>query len=116
MICEHIFSITFLKDLRPFLLSGKCLHLFLSSTNTFIYYKSFVFTPLNVLLFNTNNSIKHQLFLYAQLNDQTVLFQTIQFSINQQSQMLQVMLWITNNSIKHQLFLYTQLNDQTVLF
>ena len=35
-----------------------------------------------VLLFNTNNSIKHQLFVYTQLNDQTVLFQTIQFSIS----------------------------------
>ena len=30
----------------------------------------------------TNNSIKHQSFVYAQLNDQTVLFQTIQFNIN----------------------------------
>ena len=28
----------------------------------------------------TNNSIKHQLFVYTQLNDQIVLFQTIQFS------------------------------------
>ena len=30
----------------------------------------------------TNNSIKHQSFVYTQLNDQTVLFQTIQFSIS----------------------------------
>ena len=30
----------------------------------------------------TNNSIKHQSFIYTQLNDQTVLFQTIQFSIS----------------------------------
>ena len=30
----------------------------------------------------TNNSIKHQSFVYIQLNDQTVLFWTIQFSIN----------------------------------
>ena len=29
-----------------------------------------------VLQFNTNNSINHQLFVYTQLNDQTVLFQT----------------------------------------
>ena len=28
------------------------------------------------------NSIKHQSFVYTQLNDQTVLFQTIQFSIS----------------------------------
>ena len=34
-----------------------------------------------VLLCITNNSIKHQAFVYTQLNDQTVLFQTIQFSI-----------------------------------
>ena len=32
----------------------------------------------------TNNSIKHQSFVYTQLNDQTVLFQTIQFSISTQ--------------------------------
>ena len=34
------------------------------------------------MLFNTENSIKHQLFVYAQLNDQTVLFQAIQFSLS----------------------------------
>ena len=31
----------------------------------------------------TNNSIKHQTFVYTQLNNQTVLFQTIHFSISQ---------------------------------
>ena len=31
-----------------------------------------------------NNSIKHQSFGYTQLNDQVVLFQTIQFSISTQ--------------------------------
>ena len=35
-----------------------------------------------VLLCITNNSIKYQSFVYTQLNDQTVLFLTIQFSIN----------------------------------
>ena len=30
----------------------------------------------------TDNSIKHQLFIYTQLDDQTVLFSTIQFSIS----------------------------------
>ena len=30
----------------------------------------------------TNNSFKHQKFVYTLLNDQTVLFQTIQFSIS----------------------------------
>ena len=34
-----------------------------------------------VLLCMTNNSIKHQLFVYTQLKDQTVLFLTIQFSM-----------------------------------
>ena len=34
-----------------------------------------------VLLFITNNSIKQQSIVYSQLNDQTVLFQTIRFSI-----------------------------------
>ena len=32
------------------------------------------------LFCTTNNSSKHQSFVYTQLNDQTVLFQTIQFS------------------------------------
>ena len=35
-----------------------------------------------VLLSITNNSIKHQIFAYTQLNDQTVLLLTIQFSIS----------------------------------
>ena len=35
-----------------------------------------------VLLYMTNNSIKHQLFVYTQLNDQTLLFLTIQFSMS----------------------------------
>ena len=51
-----------------------------------------------VLLRITNNSIKHQSFVYRQLNDQTVPFQTIQFNI----------------SIPF--FVYTQLNLKTVLF
>ena len=41
-----------------------------------------------VLLFNTNDSIKHLSFVYTQLNDQTILFQTIQFSISQQNRMV----------------------------
>ena len=36
-----------------------------------------------VLLCITNNSIKHQSFVYTQLNNQTLLFQTIQFSLSQ---------------------------------
>ena len=34
-----------------------------------------------VLLSITNNSFKHQLFVYSQLNDQTLLFLKIQFNI-----------------------------------
>ena len=37
-----------------------------------------------VLQFFPNNSVKHQSFVYTLLNDQTVLFLTIQFSINTQ--------------------------------
>ena len=36
---------------------------------------------IQVLLCITNNSIKHQSFVYTQLKNQTVLFQTIQISI-----------------------------------
>ena len=35
-----------------------------------------------VLLWITNNSVKHQLFVYIQLNDQTILFQGIQLGIS----------------------------------
>ena len=35
---------------------------------------------LETYLMMYNNSIKHQSFVYTQLNDQTVLFQTIQFT------------------------------------
>ena len=54
---------------------------------------------------------------YTHLNDQTVLFLKIPFSISQQSfQWFPALLSIINNSIKHQSFVYAQLNDQTVLF
>ena len=46
---------------------------------------------------------------YTKLNDQTVLFLTIQFNC------FQVLLCITNNSMKHQSFV-SELNDQIVLF
>ena len=64
----------------------------------------------------TNNSTKQQLFVYTQLNDQTVLFLRIQFSISQKVEWFQVLLCITNKSIKQQSVVYTQLNDQIVLF
>ena len=54
------------------------------------YFKQFILASVKVKWFHvliciTNNSIKHQLFVNTQLNDQTVLSQTIQFSISQQS-------------------------------
>ena len=39
-------------------------------------------TGFQVLLCITNNSFKNQSFVYTQLNDQAVLFQTIQFSLS----------------------------------
>ena len=69
-------------------------------------------TKLNSLLF-TNSSIKHQPFVYTQLNDPKVLFLTIQLI---KVKWFQVFLYITNNSITYQSFVYTQLNNQTVLF
>ena len=60
MICKQIFLITFLNE--PEL----------------IFY-----TLLNGSKYSySNKSIKHQLFVYTQFNDQTVLFVTIQFSIS----------------------------------
>ena len=70
-------------------------------------------TKLKISKFS-NNSIKHQTFVYTQLNDPAVLFQTIQFSISQQSsKYCYISLTI---QIRYQSFIYTQLNDQTVLF
>ena len=52
------------------------------------YFKQFNLAQVNKikcfqeLQYITKNSIKHQSFVYTQLNDQTVLFQTLQFSIS----------------------------------
>ena len=62
MIFKHILLITFLNEPKLILLHTV---------------KGF-----QVLLCITNNSIKHLSFVYTQLNDQTVLFQTIRFSIS----------------------------------
>ena len=61
MICKHILLITFLNEPKPILLH--------------------ILKWLKALLCITNNSIKHQSFVYTQLNDQTILFQAIQFII-----------------------------------
>ena len=57
MICKHILLITFLKKLKLILLR--------------------TVKWLKVLLCIANNSNKHLSFIYTQLSDQTVLFQTI---------------------------------------
>ena len=62
MIRKHILLIMFLNEPKLTLL------------HTVKWFK--------VLLYVTNNSIKHHSFVYIQLNDQTVLFQTILFSIS----------------------------------
>ena len=36
-----------------------------------------IFNCFKALLLNANNSIKHQSFVYTELNDETVLFKTI---------------------------------------
>ena len=62
MICKHILLITFLNEPKLILLcTFKCFQVFLCITD---------------------NSIKHQSFVYTQLNDQAVLFLTIQFNIS----------------------------------
>ena len=50
---------------------------------------------LSILLCMNNNSVKHQLFVYAQLNYQTVLFQALQFSISH----LFAHCWLSNSSV-----------------
>ena len=65
MICKHILLLIFLNEPNLILLHAV--------------------KWLQVLLCIINNSIKHQSFVYTQLNDQIILFQTIQFSISQQS-------------------------------
>ena len=62
MICKHILLTTFLNEPKLILL------------HTVKWFQ--------VLLCITKNSIKHQSFVYMQLNDQTVLFQIIQFSMS----------------------------------
>ena len=62
MICKDILLIGFLNEHKLILL------------HTVKWFQ--------VLLCITNNSFKHQSFVYTQLNDQTVLFLTIQFSIS----------------------------------
>ena len=66
--------------LSSFFHTVKWFHSFLSNTNNFIQYLNKV-ECFQVLLCIIDNSIKHHLFVHTHLNDQTVLFQTIQFNI-----------------------------------
>ena len=52
--------------------------------NNSIYNKSFVGIQVNGTNYDylSKNSVKHKSFVYTQLNDQTVLFLTIQFRIS----------------------------------
>ena len=68
MICKHILLLTFLINSKLILL------------HTVKWFQE--------LLCISNNSNKHHSFVYTQLTDQTVLFQTIQFTISQQSLMV----------------------------
>ena len=61
MNCKHMLLIAFLNDPKPFF------SIQLNSS------KKCDVSP--------NNSFKHRLFVYTQLNDQRILFQTIQFSM-----------------------------------
>ena len=107
-ISKPIFYIIFLNEPEViFLHTVKCFANFyliriilFTINNLFASSKCF-----QVLLFNTNVSTKHEWLVCVQLNDQTVLFQTIHFSISTKL-----------NGSKYQSFIYTQLNDQTVLF
>ena len=85
MVCKYVLLLTFLNE--PELI------IFWTQLNGFKYCYltliiQFNIIPLHtrkwfeVLLFITNNSIKHQSFVYKKLNDQTVLFLTIQFCIS----------------------------------
>ena len=62
IICKHILLMTSLNESKLILL------------HTIKWFQ--------VFLYITKNSAKHQSFVYTQLNDQTVLFQTIQFSLS----------------------------------
>ena len=55
-------------------------------TSTVLFYTIWfsMSTKFHVLPCITNNSIKHQSFVYTQLNDKTVVFQTIPFNICRQ--------------------------------
>ena len=73
----NILYITFLNE--PELIFFIC-----TQWNRFQYFYQTQFHLLQIicLLCITNNSVKHKLFVYTQLNDQTVLFLTIQFSMS----------------------------------
>ena len=85
MICKYILLITFLN--KPELIFCTQLNSFkqvlLFSTNDSSQHYSFAHSQMvSSIAIITNSSSIDQTFLYIQLNDQTVLFLTIQFSIS----------------------------------
>ena len=101
MISKHILWITFLNE--PELIFVTRLYSF-----TYFYLIQIILFSINPLFvhslllssiaMNKNNSIKHHSFVYTLLNDQTVLFTTIQFRISTK------------------FFVYTQLNKKQFYF
>ena len=63
-----------------------------------------------VLLFNTRHSFEYQAFVYTQLNYQTVLFETIQFSMSTKWNGFKYC-YVTLIIQLNMSFFYTQLND-----
>ena len=91
MIPKHILLITFLNE--PELFYETQLYSFIDFYQIQIFYFLSIICLhtlrfFQVLLCIINNSTEYQSFVYTQLNNQTVLFQTIQFSINQQNKMV----------------------------
>ena len=78
--------ILFLNESELFFYTVTWFHLFLSNANDSIYYCLHTVKYFQVLLCISKNSTKHQSRAYIPLNDQTVLFQTIQFSMSSQFQ------------------------------
>ena len=79
------FKYCYVIQINQFRHTVKEFQVLLFNINNFIQHYPFVLHTgkwSQVLLCITNNSIKHQSSIYTQLNDQTVLFLTIQFSLN----------------------------------
>ena len=85
-ICKHVWLITFLNEAELIfsLYTNKWFYVFLSNSNNSMYNESFVYTHLNCSKYCYVSLTIHSNFsyLFTQLNNQIVVFQTIQYSIN----------------------------------